>query len=86
MLEYLPQKGGVCTDGKILDYAPGVTPQPPSRWRTSRGPAKVGQFPNPRGEVAPGGDVGEPTAKPGVGQESPEADRGALGTADKCQR
>jgi hypothetical protein len=30
---------------------------------------KAGQLPHPRGEVAPGGNVGETTAKPGVGQE-----------------
>jgi hypothetical protein len=37
--------------------------------------AKVGQLPHPRGEVAPGGTVGETTAKRGVGQVPPGADR-----------
>lgn len=40
-----------------------------SSWPTSRSPAKLGQLLHLRGEFAPGGTVGETTAKPGVGQE-----------------
>jgi hypothetical protein len=79
MLEYLPQKGGVCTDGRTLAMPPAIRPRfvHVSARRGVR--AKVGRLPNPRGKVAPGGDVGEPTAKPGMGRDGLGADRVAPG-------
>jgi hypothetical protein len=79
MLECLAQKGGVCTDGRILGNSPVLRARF-SHVSARRGiRAKVGRLPNPRGEVAPGGDVGETTAKCGVGQDAPGGQSVALG-------
>jgi hypothetical protein len=44
--------------------------------------AEVGQFLHRQGEVAPGGDVGETTANPGIGQDALLA----RWTAEICER
>jgi hypothetical protein len=49
------------------------------------GRAEVGQIPNPPGEVAPAGTVGEPTAKTWGGQLA-KGRSGGPGIAAKCQR
>src|SRR5216683_4279498 len=80
MLEYLTQKGEVCTDGRILGYAPGATSQVFSRWRTSRRPGQGWPTFQPAGKGRVWGHRGRSYRQPrGWPGSHFEADRMARG-------